>query len=80
MSLQGNNGKGKTRNKEQTRATNRFNAGRYKKDVVGYSVMVHLPKVYRGRVGFSIVNAVVRDINDAGLYKIGTNNAGLKVY
>ena len=52
MSLQGNNEKGKTRNKEKTRATNRFNARRYKKDVVGYSVLDHLPEVEGEGVSF----------------------------
>ena len=67
MLLQGNNGKGKTRNKEQIRATNRFNARRYKKDVVGYSVVVHLPEVDRDRCEFPNVHAVVMEINDACL-------------
>ena len=53
---------------------------RYKKAVVGYSVMVHLSEVDRDRCEFPNVHAVVMELNDAGLYKLGTQDGEHKGY
>ena len=47
-------------------------ARRYEQAKVGDSVMVHLPEVDRGRCEFPNVHAVVIEINEAGMYKLGT--------
>ena len=52
-------------------------ARRYKKAVVGYSVMVHIPEVERDKCEFPNVHAVVMKLNDADLYKLGTQDGEL---
>ena len=42
--------------------------------------MVHLPEVDRPRCEFPNVHAVVMEINDAGLQKLGTQDGELKGY
>ena len=53
-------------------------ARRYKQACVGDSVMVHLPEVDRGRCKFPYVQAVMLEINEAGMYKLGTKQGVLK--
>ena len=59
---------------EQAQSMLTKSARRYKQAKVGDSVMVHLPELDRGRCEFPNVHAVVLEINEAGLYKLGTRN------
>ena len=42
--------------------------------------MVYIPEVDRGRCEFPNVHAVVLEVNDAGLHKLGTKDGELKGY
>ena len=42
--------------------------------------MIHLPEVDRGRYEFPNVHAVVLEVEDGGLYRLGTRNGELKGY
>ena len=68
----------KRKQEQQAAAMLVKSARRYKQASVGDSVMVHLPEVDRGRCEFPNVHAVVVEVNEAGMYKLGTKQGLLK--
>ena len=68
-----------TKRKQEKQASDMLakSARRYKQAKIGDSVMVHLPEVDRGRCEFPNVHAVVLEINEAGMYKLGTTQGVL---
>ena len=68
-----------TKRKQEQQASDMLakSARRYKQAKIGDSVMVHLPELDRGRCEFPNVHAVVLEINEAGMYKLGTTQGVL---
>ena len=68
-----------TKRKQEQQANEMLakSARRYKQAIIEDSVMVHLPDVDRERCAFPNVHAVVLDIKEAGMYKLGTTQGVL---
>ena len=65
---------GGTKRKQEQQAQEMLakSARPYRQAKVGDSVMVYLPEVDRGRCEFPNAHTVVTEINEAGMYKLGT--------